>query len=181
MWARVGAALWGFAEGTLFFIVPDVLLTAIAIRDLRAALIAALLATMGAMAGGTVMYFWAANAERGPAAQRLVSSLPDVRPEMPAQVRRQLDEMGAPATILGPLRTTPYKLYAVHAPVSNVSYGSFMLITPVARLPRFLLVSLAAALAARYLRPRLAKRSLYGLWLATWIAIYLVLWRSLVF
>jgi membrane protein YqaA with SNARE-associated domain len=180
-WARVAAALWGFAEGTLFFIVPDVLLTAIAIRSLRNALVASLLATAGAMAGGTVMYFWGADPGRQEAAYGFVGSLPDVRPHMPARVREELVEMGAPATVLGPLRTTPYKLYAMHAPASQVSYGSFMLITPVARLPRFMLVSLAAALAARYLRPRLATRGLYWTWLAAWVAIYVVLWRTLIF
>ena len=174
-WLGAAAALWGFAEGTLFFIVPDVLLSAIAIRSLRNAVLAAVLATLGAMAGGTVMYFWGSDA------LGIVRSLPDVRPEMPARVRQQLEEYGAPATVLGPLRTTPYKLYAVQAPASNVSYGSFMLITPVARFPRFLLVSLGVALAARYLKPRLGTRGAYGLWLASWVAIYLVLWRSLIF
>ena len=33
------AALWGFSEATLFFIVPDVFLTVIVLRDRRAALL----------------------------------------------------------------------------------------------------------------------------------------------
>lgn len=179
MWARIAATLWGFAESTLFFIVPDVLLSAIAIRNLRLALFASLLATLGAMAGGTVMYFWSAQ-EAGDAIEA-VTALPDVRPDMPVQVRGQFHDMGAIATVLGPLRTTPYKLYAVLAPANEVPYWQFLLVTPVARLPRFLLASMIAAVAAQYLRPWLGTRGLYALWFVAWLSIYLVLWRSLIF
>ena len=37
MGLSVAALLWGFAEATLFFIVPDVLLSAIAVRRGRGA------------------------------------------------------------------------------------------------------------------------------------------------
>lgn len=179
MWARITATLWGFAESTLFFIVPDVLLSAIAIRNLRLALFASLLATLGAMAGGTVMYFWGAHAPAE--AIEAVTHLPDVRPDMPAHVHDQLQDIGAVATVLGPIRTTPYKLYAVLAPANQVPYWQFLLVTPVARLPRFLLASVVAAVAAQYLRPWLGARGLYALWFVTWLSIYLVLWRSLIF
>lgn len=39
------AALWSFAEATLFFIAPDALLSIIALRSLRKAMVAALLAS----------------------------------------------------------------------------------------------------------------------------------------
>ena len=179
MWAGIAATLWGFAESTLFFIVPDVLLSAIAIRNLRLALFASLLATLGAMAGGTLMYSWSA-ADPGDAVQS-VTRLPDVRPDMPERVREHLQDMGAVATVLGPLRTTPYKLYAVLAPANEVPYWQFLLVTPVARLPRFLLASVVAAVAAQYLRPWLGARGLYALWFVAWLSIYLVLWRELIF
>ncbi len=181
MWSHIVATLWGFAESTLFFIVPDVFLSAVAIQNLRKALFASLLATLGAMAGGTVMYFWSADSESYEAAVRTVASLPDVRHEMGPRVHQQLHDYGAAAAVLGPLSATPYKLYAVHAPANNVSYWSLMLMTPVARLPRFLLASLVAAVAAQYLRPWLGARGLYALWFTAWLSIYLVLWRSLIF
>ena len=46
------AALWGFAESTLFFIVPDVLLTWLALSLPRRALRACYWALGGALAGG---------------------------------------------------------------------------------------------------------------------------------
>jgi hypothetical protein len=49
------AALWGLAEATLFFIVPDVWLTLITVWSPRKALIACLFALLGALAGGALM------------------------------------------------------------------------------------------------------------------------------
>jgi membrane protein YqaA with SNARE-associated domain len=181
MWTRIAATLWGLAESTLFFIVPDVLLSAIAIRDLRKALLASVLATLGAMAGGSVMYFWSANPDQHVEVVRAVASLPDVRPNMTINAQLQFHEYGAMAAVLGPLSTTPYKVYAVLAPANQVPYWQFLLMTPVARLPRFMLVACFAAIAARYLRPALGTRGLYALWSIAWLSIYLVLWRSLVF
>ena len=53
------AAFWGFAEATLFFIVPDVWLTAITVRLGRmAAFRAAAWTIAGALFGGALMYDW---------------------------------------------------------------------------------------------------------------------------
>ena len=55
------AFAWGFAEATLFFVVPDVWLTLIAVRrGLRPALVACGWALAGALAGGLAMYAWGA-------------------------------------------------------------------------------------------------------------------------
>ena len=50
MLLRVAVAVWGFAEATLFFIVPDVLLSYVALKNLRAALLTCFIATGGALA-----------------------------------------------------------------------------------------------------------------------------------
>ena len=51
--ANALAAIWGAAEATLFFIVPDVFLSWLALSDRRQALIACLYALLGALVGGT--------------------------------------------------------------------------------------------------------------------------------
>ena len=56
MAALIAAALWGFAEATFFFLVPDVILTAIAILDWRLALAACLAGVVGALIGGALMF-----------------------------------------------------------------------------------------------------------------------------
>ena len=71
-----GAALWGFAEATLFFLVPDVLLSAIALRRGRLAGVACLVALLGALPGGALLYRWG---EREPvAARRALDRLPAI-------------------------------------------------------------------------------------------------------
>jgi hypothetical protein len=51
-----------------------------------------------------------------------------------------------------------------------------LLITPIARLPRFLLVSLLVGTVARVAAPYLSIRTLYAIWLVAWLALYSVLW-----
>ena len=53
------ALLWGVAEGLLFFVVPDVVISAVALaKGWRAGLVACLLAAAGASLGGGAMYLW---------------------------------------------------------------------------------------------------------------------------
>jgi len=52
MGVGLAAFLWGLAEATCFFIVPDVLLSFIALRRLRTALLCCGLALAGALLAG---------------------------------------------------------------------------------------------------------------------------------
>ena len=76
----VGALAWGFAEATLFFIVPDVLLTLVATTDGRLALVACLFAVCGALLGGALMYAW--GAEDAVGAKAVLERLPAVHATM---------------------------------------------------------------------------------------------------
>ncbi|MBC8026067.1 MAG: hypothetical protein H7Y89_08755 [Steroidobacteraceae bacterium] len=57
----------------------------------------------------------------------------------------------------GPLTATPYKVYAVQASAAGIPLWWFLAISPVARLPGFLLATLLAAGAARLLRSRVIR------------------------
>ena len=144
---RFLAALWGFAEATLFFFVPDVYLSFVALRDLRLALVSCLWALGGAMAGGTLMYLWGA---RDPARVAAVLDwVPAIGPQAIAHVRGELATLGLPAVVLGPLTGTPYKIYAAEAGVLRLGLGRFLLITIPARLGRFALLSCLSAFLTR--------------------------------
>ncbi len=68
--------LWGFAEATLFFIVPDIFFTYLVLFDLRLADWSCFFALIGGLMGGGVMYrLGRGNFE---AAARSVVSLPGV-------------------------------------------------------------------------------------------------------
>jgi membrane protein YqaA with SNARE-associated domain len=170
----LASAFWGFAEATLFFVVPDVLLSAIALRKPRTAIRASFAAGVAAMIGGTLMYFWGAHQPE--TAQKLVTSLPAIGPGVMAHAREGMANQGPLAIVLGPLTATPYKTYAVQASAVDMPYWLFLLITPIARLPRFLMVSLLASAFARVTAPYLSTRAMYALWLVAWTAVYLMLW-----
>src|SRR3990172_116431 len=110
---NVVAALWGLAEATAFFVVPDVFLSALGLRNLRAAMAACLFALGGALVGGALMYEWASR--DAPDALALVETVPAISPEMLERVRQDLVDEGLLAILIGPLYGTPYKTFAVHA------------------------------------------------------------------
>ena len=73
------ALLWGFAEGTLFFILPDVPLSLAAMFRPRRALMQVTAIVAGAVLGGALMFSWSV---RGPSARNAVARVPLVTPAM---------------------------------------------------------------------------------------------------
>jgi membrane protein YqaA with SNARE-associated domain len=144
---RIVALLWGFAEATLFFFVPDVYLTFVALRDVRLALVCCAWALAGALAGGSLMYLWGVHDPAQVAA--VLDWVPAISRGSIARVRDQLQTIGLPAVVLAPLSGTPYKIYAAEAGAIGLGLGRLLLITVPARLVRFALVSLLAAAVTR--------------------------------
>jgi membrane protein YqaA with SNARE-associated domain len=137
---NVIAALWGLAESTLFFLVPDVCLSFIALRTLRRGLIACAYATAGALVGGVLMYAWGTADPR--VATASLDWVPAVSPGMIAGVEQALADRGPTAVLTGAFTGTPYKIYATKAAVLELSLPVFLLLSTPARLSRFLLAVL---------------------------------------
>ena len=74
--ANAIASLWAFAEATVFIIVPDVLLSWLALRSFKRGLIACLFALLGSLIGGATMWLWAKN--NPDSARAIVESLPAI-------------------------------------------------------------------------------------------------------
>lgn len=145
------AFAWGFAESTVFFIVPDVLLTRVALRDFRQALFASLWAVAGALLGGTLLWF----AARHGATQFLLNAfdwLPGISRELLIRTAQSLDADGLTALARGALSGEPFKLYAVHAGAQDISLPLFLAAAAAARFARFTLTSTVVWLAGRLLR-----------------------------
>lgn len=139
----VAAALWGFAEGTLFFVVADVLFTRVAVSRPVRALAHLGLATAGALAAGVLMFAWSS---RDPAAARAaVAAVPKVGAAMVDRTEARLDEVGLAALFDRPLGGVPYKVHAVLAP-GRFELASFLGASLFARLERFALSWAAFAL-----------------------------------
>jgi membrane protein YqaA with SNARE-associated domain len=176
--AGLGLA-WGFAEATLFFIVPDVLLGAVALVAPRAAVRVLAFTLAGALVGGSLVYGIASELRPSSSAAAL-DRIPTVNDGAIRRVEREMRDDGPRSVAYGPLRMgTPYKLYARAAAVEDESLGSFLLWSVPARLERMLPVTALAALlgflARRWIasRPRIALGAYGGLWLAVYL-VYVV-------
>jgi len=166
------AFAWGLAESTVFFIVPDVFITRLALRDYRRALAACVAATAGALLGGTILWIAARNG----AARHLLdffTLLPGINSRLIAQTGQALYEHGLPAFFTGAVSGRPYKLYAVHAGTQGIPLAMFLLVSLAARLARFAATATGAWLAGRALRARTETFRL-RLHLAAWTVFYLI-------
>jgi membrane protein YqaA with SNARE-associated domain len=170
--AAIVALGWGFAEATFFFVVPDVWIGLLALFSWRAGLRAVAWAVMGALIGGALMYEVGAQLDRDRSA-RLLDAVPAISPGMIERVEEEMRERGPASMLLGPLRGTPYKIYARTAGLQEQPLGAVLLWTIPARGARFVLVAAVATLYG-WLCRRVTPRTdwLLGPYLLAWIMFY---------
>lgn len=171
--------LWGFAEGSLFFVVPDVFLSLVAVVAPRRVWRHILSAVLGAICAGILMFGWAA---KNPSqAQNVVAKVPFISRQMFDDVRTGYEHHGIFAVFLGPLSGIPYKIYAVEAP-GRFGLAEFASATAPARAWRFLVVCLFSGAAASLLRRKWKKSPtqlarIHGI---AWILFYAFYWGRIV-
>jgi len=164
------AILWGFAEGTLFLIVPDVWLSIVGRNKLLIGLVACIYSLAGALVGGLIIYLWGAyDLEK---AHMTIEKVPAVSPDMMARVYLELSEQGVLAIMLGPLRGTPYKVYAVHAADIGIGLWQFVLISIPARIIRFVLVTSCCHFALKAIGKLNIKTDPLVILLTGWVIFY---------
>ena len=154
LWAGV---VWGFAEATLFFIVPDVLLTLVALYSFRrsAKLVAFIL--LGALAGGTVMFYLGG---KYPAhAKTVVLRVPFVSAAMFSKTQAGFQRDGLWTLAKAPGNGIPYKVYGVQAS-QYAGWAAFVAMSVLARLERFAPFWLIAAALGLAFRQRIHRRPL---------------------
>jgi len=145
--ALILGVVWGFLEGTWFFLVPDVLLSYIAISSLRRALVASLGVVLGAMAAACVLYgLLGLDHENATIRiQRFWSALPGFRVSMMARASGYLQADGARGLLSGPQSGLPYRVFVVEAHQLGIPLWRILLWTPPARLERILLLPIIVA------------------------------------
>lgn len=164
------ALLWGFAEATVFFFVPDVFLTFIALRSWRRAMQATAFALAGAIAGGAATYWFAASHPN--AAREILVRIPAIHERLLRDVSVQLQDRGLLGVFLGPLRGIPYKIYAVEWGARHGSLIAFLLVSLPARAIRFVATASLASLIAKMLRRRITERAIVAIHLCAWTVFY---------
>ena len=176
--ARDGVAVaWGLAEALLFFVIPDVLLTWVAVRlGTAQAWRPAVWATLGAVVGGLVMYTWAA-ASPGTAYGAL-ELVPAVDAVMIDGVRADVAAHGSEALFGGPWQGRPYKLYAAASGDLGLNPIWLAVLTVPGRLVRFAAAIAIAGCARRIFSRWLADRALVAGWAAFWALVYAGYWLA---
>ena len=174
------AFLWGLAEATFFFIIPDVVLSFVAMLDWRSTWRHIVAALAGALLGGALLFHWS-QTDPG-AAHAAVARVPFITPGMFAEVNSGLDKMGLLGVLTGSVSGIPYKLYAVEAPRVSTQFA-FLLATPPARAVRFTLLWMIFGAAAGWLRRRyaLTARELAYIHALIWIVAYAFYWGRIVY
>lgn len=167
------ALLWGYAEATLFFLVPDILISIVAIRSgWRRAVVCAIIAALGAALGGLTLYVWAVAAPD--AARAAVAAVPAIDMAMVERGDRSFADGGYGAMLRGAFAGVPYKIYAVAAGAQQRPWLQFLLLSPLIRLPRFLLTVLLTTIGDRLAARWLATRGRLGALIGFWTILYAV-------
>ena len=173
MWL-VAAAAWGLAEATLFFIVPDVLLTWLAAFRPRIAWPALAACLAGALAGGVVMYLAAVDS---PGRMRvLLDAVPAVSGGLVEETGAALEADYGRQMLRAGFSGVPYKILAVQSGAQERGLATFLGWSVPARLSRWVLIVLLARGVAGVVRTRVANadRVLWALWAAGWGIVYVV-------
>jgi membrane protein YqaA with SNARE-associated domain len=170
----VGAA-WGFAEATLFFLVPDIGLTFLAILAPGQAWAGCASAIAGALVGGAVMYAWGGRANAR--VDEVLLRLPAIDRKEIAAVRESVGRSRLGALFLGPLRGTPYKLYAVESGRRGLPFVRFLVVSIPARGIRFVIATALALWLAAGPLSAWSPASQAALALGFWIVFYAAYFR----
>ena len=169
------AFLWGIAEGSFFFIVPDVIITMAALFSPRKSWRHVTAVLAGSLIAGSALFFWGTyNPEKS---LNAVMQVPFVRQEMQTKVKKEYSQHGAFALCLGPASGIPYKLYSVLAP-SYTTFAKFIIFSIPARLERFIITwTLFATLGSllRYYNKFTEKSSLI-IFTVYWFSVYIYYW-----
>jgi membrane protein YqaA with SNARE-associated domain len=164
---------WAFANATLFVIVPDVLITAVALRNGRRAVTACGYALAGTLLGGVLMWNWGAHDPLG--AAHALDRLPGVSWGMIHDAADEIERNPEHALWHAVLTGTPFKVEAMLAGGSGLYEDDkrpFVLESVMVLLPRYVALALAAAFLSNTLGRNVSPRRKQAVHLAVWAAFY---------
>ncbi|NRG19597.1 hypothetical protein HPQ64_18050 [Rhizobiales bacterium] len=168
---HLAAIAWGFAEATVFFLVPDVLLTFTAIRfGMKTAFALSATAAIGAVAGGAVMI--AAAGHHAAAVTAILDAIPAISPGMIAETRAEMIENWPFAVFIGAVTGVPFKIFAVQSAVLQIAEEAFLSVAFAARLARFVLAVLLARIAIAGLKRAGMEHRAAPAWFGFWCLFY---------
>ena len=167
--AVLAAGLWGYAEATRFWLIPDILLGWITLNRPRSIVSSVIAATVGAVIGGVRMH------EHAGEEHTRLTEIPGINEAMLLDAHERFASRGWVAVVRAPIDGIPYKVYATESGLAERPLAELIAWTPPARLWRFLLTAAGAAIIGRVFS-RSVRRS-EGLWFAGtlgfWVFVYI--------
>lgn len=172
LWLVAG---WSAAEAAIFFVVADVPISWIAVRKgFRAAALAAIVAAGASIVGAALLWWWAGG-HHGPAAA-VMAALPGIDPALVAEAADRYAK-GPHAVLAGAFSGLPFKLFVLEA--ARQHSGTILLLAPLLRLPRFLLVAAISAALSAALTRWLDERRRLILLVLIWALFYAAYWSAM--
>ena len=180
-WVPLVAFLWGWAEATWFFIIPDFWLTFTVFWGWRCALTSVLASLLGALVGATSYYLM------GDGLRDQLGHFWQISPGYSAAmfeaIARHLLE-GATGLVYGPWQGLPYRFYLHQAYLQQLDLPSLWGWTVLARLPRLVLAPLMVGTVTAVLDRQMRVLELNFPWrsrlvillLGIWVLIYYDYW-----
>jgi len=170
--ARHAGFWWGLAEGTFFFIVPDVYISFAAIFSLRVGAVAWLFSIAGSAVAIAVIYIL--TTMPGLDYLGFLESIPGISGPLIERVGTELAAEGLPYTPFLVLGGVPLKVYGALAFSHGLSLGSVLIWTVFARIVRIAPIFAVASGVRLLFHPRIdahatAWCALLGLF---WLAFY---------
>lgn len=130
--------LWGVAEATFFFIVPDVWLTAVALKSGGKKLLSAVgFSVLGALIGGILIYWLAGYFQNQ--IFSFFEHIPGIQMNLIEEAKQITAQHGLMALPIGVFQGIPYKIFAAAWRLEGGNLAFFVGMSIVARAGRFLL------------------------------------------
>lgn len=170
------AFLWGFAEATFFFFLPDIYLSRLSIHSPKKAFIACFVAAFAAILGGSLMYLWGFYDLHS--AYTFLTYIPVIFPKLIRMVFKTLSSNPFEALLLAPLKGIPYKIYAVAFGARHISFFYFIIVSFFARLIRFISITTLTGCIVFFLKKYVSVAKLYRIHLLSWFLIYIIYFIS---
>lgn len=168
---RLISFVWGFSEATFFFFVPDIWLSRIVLENKKEAYINIAFTTLGAVLGGSVLYFLALN--NFEYIQNFLAFIPGISNTMVEQTGNQVQELGLSESLLiGITSGIPYKIYASWSGHLGAPFITFLLSSALIRTLRFIIVTGLANIVGLFLKGRLSMRKILLMHAFCWAGFY---------
>lgn len=162
------AMLWGFAEATFFFVVPDVFFCFTALLSPMIGIAHGLVSMIGTIAGGFLMYHLAVLDPE--MMHRFLLSIPGIPEGMIKEVSTNLHTDGLKALLIAPMKGIPYKIFAVESGIMQIDLTKFFFMTLPSRLQRIFFLCLIVGVVSRVFRKSIERYT------QRWCFFYVLFW-----